>query len=46
MSLTGKKYYRVSVANEIKNIIISRTLPMGRKNKNKNKNKYYFHGND
>jgi len=31
MSPTGRKYYRVSVADEKENIIISRTLPTGRK---------------
>jgi hypothetical protein len=32
MSPTGKKYYRVSVADEKENIIISRTLLTSRKN--------------
>jgi hypothetical protein len=31
MSPTGKKYYHVSVADEKENIIISRTLPTGKK---------------
>jgi len=32
MSPMGRKYYRVSVADEKENIIISRTLPTSRKN--------------